>query len=174
MTQRIVLVRHAKSSWDDPALPDHDRPLAPRGERALPGMREHIARLELPALVVLCSTARRAVDTLDGIRAGLPTDASVRFDRALYHADAEALLEILQSLGRAVSSAMVIGHNPTLQDLACSLVGSGDHDDRRQLATKLPTGSIVTMSMAVSMPGAWTLVRPGTARLDDLYLPRRR
>lgn len=173
MTQRIVLVRHAKSAWDDPGLADHDRPLAPRGERALTGMRERVAAIDLPALVVLCSTARRAVDTLEGIRPALPADASVRFDRAVYHADADGLLEMLQSLDRGTSSAMVVGHNPTLQDLACSLVGSGDQDDRRQLATKLPTGSIVTMTTAATIPGAWTLVRPGTARLDDLFMPRR-
>ena len=63
--RRLVFVRHAKSSWDDESLDDHDRPLAPRGERALEPMRTHVASLDLPTLFVLCSTARRAEATLD-------------------------------------------------------------------------------------------------------------
>ncbi|MCB0969484.1 MAG: histidine phosphatase family protein, partial [Ilumatobacter sp.] len=62
--RRLVLVRHAKSSWDDETLDDHDRPLAPRGERALEKMRTHVADLELSRLLVLCSTAVRAEATL--------------------------------------------------------------------------------------------------------------
>ena len=68
MRRDLLLVRHAKSGWDDPSLDDHDRPLAVRGEKALRGLRDYLGRVEHPPDVVLCSSARRTVDTLDGFR----------------------------------------------------------------------------------------------------------
>lgn len=166
--RRLVLVRHAKSSWDDPSLADHDRPLAPRGERALVRMRAHVDELTLPALLVLCSTARRAVATLHGLEDAIPAGAIIEHDRAIYTADDRALLARVRTVPESFESVMVVGHNPTLQDLAIAVVGSGDVDDRRRLETKLPTGAIVS----VSLPGGWTDFAPGIGALDSLFTPR--
>ena len=168
MTRRIVLVRHAKSSWEDESLPDHDRPLAPRGEAALPAMRAHVATLDLPALIVLCSTAVRAAATFEGIRPALSTDTRIESDRAFYYADEEELLSRVARLGSEHESVMIVGHNPTLQDLACTLIGGGDAGARGQIAAKVPTGSIMTMS--VDRP--WAALAPGAAHLDSLFMPR--
>lgn len=169
MQRTLVLVRHAKSSWDDSALADHDRPLAPRGVKALDRMREHIAALELGSVRVWCSSARRALDTFEGVRAALPDDAVVVVDRSIYDANAEALLAHLHDVDDDVERVMVVGHNPTIQDLAIHLAGSGDHDARHQLVTKLPTGAIVTLSF----DGQWQDLAKGTANLDTLFTPRR-
>jgi len=166
--RRLVVVRHAKSAWDDEALADHDRPLAPRGVRALDRMRAHVDGLELPALVVLCSTARRAVATFDGIRGALPDDAVVERDRSIYAADAATLLGRIRMIGDEFASAMIVGHNPALQDLVVDLVGSGDAEARRRIAGKLPTGAIVNMSFE----GHWRDLAPGSCSLDDLFTPR--
>jgi phosphohistidine phosphatase len=136
MGRHLTLVRHAKSDWGDPSLADHDRPLAPRGIRALPSLRNHIASLPPPDLVV-CSTSRRTVETLEGIRAALPQHARIEMERALYGATAETVLGRLHRLNSDVGCALVIGHNPALQDLAMLLSGAGDPDMRAQLAAKI-------------------------------------
>ena len=168
MRRDLLLVRHAKSGWDDLSLADHDRPLAPRGEKALRGLREYLSRVEHPPDVVLCSSARRTVDTLDGFRAALPKHARVDVTDELYLADADTLLTRLHSLNDKVRCAMLIGHNPGLEDLALLLVGSGDAGLRAQLAAKLPTGALV----ALSFDGRWTHLGADAARLDALFMPR--
>ena len=167
---RLVLVRHAKSAWDDETLDDHDRPLAPRGERALEPMRTHVATLDLPTLFVLCSTARRAELTLDGLRSSLPADAAIEHDPGVYDDDARSLLDRIHRRGAHHGSVMVVGHNPALQDLACDLVVDGDRADRAQLVRKLPTGAIVSMSF----DGDWPDLTAETARLDSLFTPRQK
>lgn len=166
--RHLMLVRHAKSAWDDVSLADHDRPLAPRGVKALPLLRDHVAGAEnLPELVI-CSTARRTVETLGGIRAVLPPDVVVKIDRAVYGASADGLLRRMHAVHDDVGSAMIIGHNPTIQDLTLLLVGSGDGEMRAQVAAKVPTGTAITLSF----DGIWRDLGPGTAHLADLFMPR--
>jgi phosphohistidine phosphatase len=167
MGRHLMLVRHAKSAWGDPSLADHDRPLAPRGIKALPWLRNHIASLTPPELVV-CSTSRRTVETLEGIRAVLPQHPRIEMERALYGATVETVLGRLQRLDSDVGCAMVIGHNPAVQDLAMLLAGAGDPDMRAQLASKLPTAATVSLSF----DGPWADLGPHMARLDDLFMPR--
>ena len=167
--RRLVLVRHAKSSWDDESLDDHDRPLAPRGERAVDSMRAHVATLALPTLFVVCSTAARAEATLNGLRPVLPDDAAIEHDRGVYDDDAGSLLDRIRRSGDHHASLMVVGHNPTLQDLACELVAVGDQRDCEQLARKLPTGAIVSMGF----DGDWAELATGGATLERLFMPRR-
>ena len=169
MRHDLLLVRHAKSAWDDPSLADHDRPLAVRGDKALRGLREYLSRVEHPPDAVLCSSARRAVDTLDGIRAALPKRASIDVTDELYMASTNTLLARLHGLNGKVRCAMLIGHNPGIENLALLLVGSGDAGLRAQLAAKLPTGALV----ALSFDGRWTQLGAETARVDALFMPRR-
>jgi phosphohistidine phosphatase len=148
-------------------LADHDRPLAPRGIRALTLLSNHIANLTPPEIVV-CSTARRTVETLEGIRAVLSRHALIEMDRALYGATAETVLGRLHRIDSDVGCAMVIGHNPAMQDLAMVLAGAGDPDMRAQLASKLPTAATVSLSF----DGRWADLGAGMAQLDDLFMPR--
>jgi phosphohistidine phosphatase len=89
-------------------------------------------------------------------------------ERGIYDASADALLGRLQLVDTDVGCAMVIGHNPAVQDLATFLVGVGDPEMRAQLSAKLPTGAVATLSF----DGAWGDLGVGTARLDDLFMPR--
>lgn len=168
MRRDLLLVRHAKSAWDDPSLADHDRPLAPRGTKAVRRLREYLTRAEHRPDVVLCSSSRRTVDTLEGIRASLPKRASIELADDLYLADANTLLTRLHDLNGNVRCAMLIGHNPSIQDLASLLVGSGDAGLRAQLTAKLPTGALV----ALSFDGAWADLDAGATRIDALFVPR--
>ena len=164
--RHLLLVRHAKSSWDDLGLADHDRPLALRGVRALPRLREHLDRSGLRPDLVLCSSARRTVETLDGIRPVLGDRVLIEVDPEIYEMDDDDLLARLRTLG--VGCAMAIGHNPCTQELATGLAGSGDPDTLQQLEAKLPTAAAVTLSF----DGSWADLGPGTARVDDLFMPR--
>jgi phosphohistidine phosphatase len=169
MRRDLLLVRHAKSAWDDVSLADHDRPLAVRGEKALRGMREFLGRVEQPPDVVLCSSARRTVDTLHGFRAALPKQARIDVTDELYLASAHTLLTQLHGLDDKVRCAMLVGHNPGIEDLALFLVGSGDAGLRAQLGAKLPTGAVV----ALSFDGRWTHLGADSARVDAMFMPRR-
>lgn len=169
MWRRLLLVRHAKSAWDDPSLGDHDRPLAPRGVNALPRLRDHLVTSGHRPDVVLCSSARRTVDTLSGIRAALADGALVEVDEEWYLADAPTVLARLRAIDREVGCVLVVGHNPTIQDLALALGGAGDESTRGQLALKLPTGAAVTLSF----DGEWGDLGSGVATVDDLFMPRR-
>src|SRR5213595_1518833 len=108
----LILLRHLKSSWDDPALPDHDRPLAPRGRRAGKRIRRHIQDERIAPQLVLCSSAVRAVATWKAIRAGVPKGRRVRIEGVLYEASAASLLERLTGVPDEVDTVLLIAHNP--------------------------------------------------------------
>jgi phosphohistidine phosphatase len=167
--RRLVLVRHAKSSWDDLSLTDRQRPLAPRGIAALGPMRDHLAAGDGRPDLVLCSPARRTRLTLEGIRAALPEHVRIETIDELYGADAWQLLRLVRSSDDEYSGVMVVGHNPGLGDLAVLLAGSGDPEARGQLRAKFPTGAMAT----ISFDGRWSEVAPGSGRLDALFTPRR-
>ena len=164
----LLLARHAKSAWDDPSLADHDRPLAPRGAKAVRRLRAYLSRSEYRPDVVLCSSSRRTVDTLDGIRAVLPKRVRIDVVDELYLANADTLLTMLRGLDDTIRCAMLIGHNPGIEDLASCLAGSGDAGLRAQVAEKLPTGALV----ALSFDGSWANLGAGSARINALFVPR--
>lgn len=164
--KQLHLLRHGKSSWTDTGLPDHDRPLAGRGRRASRAIARHLSEQGINPELVLCSTARRARETLDRIQPGLGSPA-VLFERDLYAASAPALLERLRTVPDAVESVMLIGHNPGLQDLALDLARPSP--TARELATKYPTAALATLAFAAS---SWQELDRETAELVALVRPR--
>lgn len=168
MSRTLRLLRHAKSSWDDPSLSDHDRPLSARGERALPLLAAHLAETAGDVEVVLCSSSRRTRDTLSGIRTGLDERHQVLIESALYGAEAESLLRRVRALPSEVPSVLMIGHNPGLEDLVALLTGDGDAQALDQLQRKFPTGALATLDLDVD----WAKLTPGRAVLRSLVTPR--
>ena len=166
--KRLFLLRHAKSSWDDPGLDDHERPLAPRGRRAVEVLGEHLRENGIRPVQVLCSTSRRTRETLEGVAPGGET----LIEAELYHAGAEQLLERLRRVSDDVESVMVIGHNPTMQIMALRLSdtdgSNGDGSHRAQISQKFPTGALATLSF----DGPWSELGPGRARLVDYIRPK--
>jgi len=165
---RIHLLRHAKSSWDDADLRDHDRPLAPRGRRAAELLRTHIEAAGVAPQLVLCSSATRALQTWEGIRDGLPPETRVEVSGDLYDADAGSLLLRLNNLPETVRSVLVIGHNPAMEELAIGLSGGGDEAALGTLKTKYPTGGLATLTV----DGTWAELSWQGAMLDDFVAPR--
>jgi phosphohistidine phosphatase len=162
------LLRHAKSSWDAPDLPDRLRPLAPRGVRAVGAVARHLRATAVAPDLVLCSPARRAVQTWEGVAPGLPPDTAVEIDEAIYHGDADELLARLREVPSGIGSVLLVGHNPGLQDLTIDLVRSGDSRLRERLITKFPTGALATLEV----PGDWQDLRWGAAMLLGFVVPR--
>jgi phosphohistidine phosphatase len=168
VTHRIHLLRHAKSSWDEPRLADHDRPLAKRGRKAAKLLRKHIRDSEIDPNLVLCSSAARAVETLEGVRPGLG-DPRVEIEAGLYRAGSDGLLRRLQALPEDVGEVMLIGHNPAISELADELAGEGgDADALSRMETKYPTGGLATLSFS----GRWGQLDWEGAQLESFVIPR--
>jgi phosphohistidine phosphatase len=162
----IYLLRHAKSSWKDPGASDHDRPLAGRGRRAAKTIARHMREEGIDPDLVLCSTARRARETLQRIEPALGT-RRVGVERELYAATAETLLARLRRVPDSVGSVILIGHNPAMQQLALGLARPGP--ERRELEAKYPTAALATLAF----PGtAWRALDRGMADLVGFVRPR--
>jgi phosphohistidine phosphatase len=150
---RLYLLRHAKSSWTDASLPDHDRPLAPRGRKASKAIGRYLRDHDIEPELVLCSSAKRARQTLE--RLG-PAGVDARIEPELYGASAHELLTRVRAVPEEVASVMLIGHNPGMQQLAHQLAGLDD---------KFPTAALPTFECS----GWRTLER---AELVDYVKPR--
>ena len=163
--KQLFVLRHAKSSWDNPGLEDHQRPLAPRGQRACEVMAEHLRSKSIEPELVLCSSARRTRETLEGVA---PTGEHV-IEPQLYSASAEDVLERLRRLPDDLSSVMVIGHNPTMQVLVLRLARrEGDGVDRSLVERKFPTGALATLTFECG----WHELAAGSARLTEFLTPK--
>jgi phosphohistidine phosphatase len=163
--KRLLLLRHAKSSWDDPALPDDERPLAPRGHRAAERMAEHL-RSNVPHVdLVLCSSALRTRETLEGMTNAFG-DAQVAVEDELYGATDDELMERLQRVAEGSETVALIGHNPGIHDVAIALAGSGDDLDR--MRAKFPTGALAVLEF----DGPWRRLSRGGARLASFVTPK--
>ncbi len=120
--KHLILVRHAKSSWTDPRLPDHDRPLNARGMRNAPLMGARAQALGILADALITSSALRARTTAEHFLDALdPTPAKLRVESDLYHADVATWLAFMESLPDTWSSVMAFGHNPGLTELAADV-----------------------------------------------------
>ena len=117
--KELILVRHAKSSWKDPALHDHERPLNKRGKRDAPVMGERLSRSGCEPDLIVSSSAVRALDTARTItgKLGYPR-ASIAVEERLFHAGVAELLRVIRGTDDSVDSLMLFGHNPGLTDLA--------------------------------------------------------
>jgi phosphohistidine phosphatase len=159
----LYLLRHAKSSWDDPGRPDRERPLAPRGVRDAKRVAKHLRRLGVATELVLCSPAVRTRETLELVLPAL-AGVAVHVEDDLYGAPSEALLERLRTVPEEVGSVMLIGHNPALQDLALTL--ASDNALRERVAAKFPTAALATLALP-----SWRL-SPGDGELVDYVVPK--
>ena len=162
----LYLLRHAKSSWSDPTLADHERPLSPRGRRDAKRIADHIRRLGIAPALVLCSTSRRTRETLELVRPALDA-ATVSLEPELYAASADTLLERLHAVPGEVASVMLIGHNPGLEDLARFLASGGPELGR--LETKFPTAALATLTFPAA---TWQRLVEADALLAAYVVPK--
>lgn len=120
-------MRHAKSSWKDLTLPDHDRPLKKRGKRDAPRMGTLLMDQNLTPDVILCSTAKRARQTVDGVLENCDFEGELNYLEELYHADYGTYLEVLSRLPNRIDTAMIVGHNPEMDEFLEDVCAVYDH-----------------------------------------------
>jgi phosphohistidine phosphatase len=166
MTKILYLLRHAKSDWGDPSLPDRERPLNDRGRRATQTMAGHLRAEGINPQLVLCSSALRTRQTLDGVGEGFGEHAPrVDIEDGLYETTAGAMLDRVREIAEDVASAMLIGHNPATHDLAVLLCASGPQLER--MLRKFPTTALATLEIE----GSWADLNPGGATLAAFVAP---
>jgi len=165
---QLLLLRHAKSSWDDAKLEDRDRPLNKRGRRAAATMRQAMRDLGLAPDLILASPARRTQETLAALE---PWDDTPLVDLvdALYLAGVADLLAILGEVSETVRSVLLIAHNPGLHDLAVLLAGDrAEGEVAQRLAAGFPTAALAEFSVV----GQWQRLDAAGARLVRFLTPR--
>lgn len=164
----LILLRHAKSDWDDPDLADHDRPLADRGREAAPKMGAWLKAYGPVPDLVLCSTAVRARQTLDLVLEAWGAAPPVRHDRGLYLVGPEGVLARLRRAPDDAAVVMIVGHNPDLELLARRLSAKGDAAVLARLGAKYPTAGLAVIELPA---GRWADAGPG-GRLVAFETPR--
>ncbi len=169
----VYLLRHAKSDWGDPALKDHDRSLNERGRDAAPKIGAYLKSKRYKPETILCSTARRTVETFDLIKSAASAGSKVKFEETLYLAEVRHLTERLRWLDDGLKSAMIIGHNPGMEQLANALprppASAAEEKLHRRMREKFSTCALAVIRLPVK---AWRDVKPGIGTLVDFVRPR--
>jgi phosphohistidine phosphatase len=164
----LTLLRHAKSSWDDPVERDFDRPLNGRGWKAAERMGRYLADEGLAFDQVLASPALRVKQTIEGVEKGLGRPLRAQFDRRIYMASGVHLLDLVQAEAHA-ERVLLIGHNPGLEDLLFLLVPEDGGALRREAEAKYPTATLAE----IAVDGVdWQGLREGCGRLTRFVRPR--
>ncbi len=172
--RRLILMRHAKSSWGDPLLDDHERPLAERGLRDAPRMGAWLRARGIVPDLVLCSTAVRARQTCELVLGALGApaiDTPVRHLRQLYaFSSPEPLLRAIRDHGGMARALMLVGHNEAMHDLALLLARAGEKEALERLGKKFPTAAIAIHDIDID---DWRALSPASdSRLAHLMRPR--
>lgn len=161
-SKHLALLRHAKSSWEDASLDDHDRPLAPRGRRAAARIGEYMRQNRIRPDLVLCSSATRTRQTLELLDlAGTP---DVLIEDELYGAPAARLIDRLRQVDDLIGSVLLIAHNPGVQDAATGLAA-----DPADIGDAYPTAALA--NFRVSIP-SWGDLRLGIADVTAFVVPK--
>ena len=160
MTRTLILMRHAKSSWDDFMLSDHDRPLNKRGIASARALGDWLCTKGYLPDCVISSTAMRTQETFEGLNLSVTPE----YTRALYHAGAERMLDVLQ--GADGTCVLMLGHNPGIADFVERLVNASPAHPR---FLDYPTGATTVTQFDVDN---WRDVRFGQGTVQDFVIPR--
>ncbi len=156
----LMLLRHAKSDWDDSSLADFDRPLAARGKRDAPRVGKALRKRGLLPGLIISSPAARAKATIDAVIKTANLDGELQFDDAIYGASSAELIKVIRSLRDDISCSLLVGHNPGFEDLLERLTGSHD---------RMPTAALACIEFQIDR---WEDVEDGKGRLAWLVTPK--
>jgi phosphohistidine phosphatase len=165
----LSLLRHAKSSWDDPVERDFDRPLNGRGHRAARRMGEWLRAEGLQFDRIIASPALRIRQTIEGVETGLGQRLPIEQDKRIYMASAATLFDLVRECPDSVSHLLVIGHNPGLEDLLLIATEGDQSALRREAELKYPTATFASIDIACDR---WADLPEGGARLAHFTRPR--
>lgn len=160
-SKTLLLLRHAKSTWDDPQLNDHDRPLNGRGRKAAKRIGRLIVEHQFAIELVLCSTAVRTRETAARVFHNWQTPPAIEFRDDLYHATPSQFVEVLRQIAEPTQCVMLIGHNPGLEEFAGQLTGQ---------ETPFPTAALALIEPDIDR---WdSFHQESRGRLVQIWRPR--
>jgi phosphohistidine phosphatase len=164
----LYLLRHAKSDRGDSALADPDRPLAARGRRDAPAMGAYMRAHGYQPDLVLCSPAVRTRETLALLQVELGRKVAAEYDRTLYLASPEAMLQRLRDVEEGIGSVLMIGHNPGMARLAVLLAPRGDRHALARMREKYPTSALAVIHLHIDR---WEQAEARAGTLTDFMTP---
>lgn len=156
----LFVLRHAKSSWDDPNLADFDRPLNDRGMSAAPFMGGIIADRDLTPDVIVSSPAVRAHETAKLVKKAGNLDAEIRLDESIYEASPRTLLQVVTRIDDGFRSAMIVGHNPGMEGFVRLLTGRLE---------PMPTAALAIIDLDIAR---WEDTAPEKGTLRQVIRPK--
>ncbi len=170
----LTLLRHAKSGYDDPLLRDFDRPLNERGRRAAvkigQWLRAAQRKGDMPEFDhVAASPAVRCRQTIEGVEEGLGSPLAPIYEKRIYLSSSATLVELVAGFAEHHDNALLVGHNPGLEDLLMELVPRGSGVARDEAETKYPTATIARLDLDILR---WAQVDGGRAQLTIFVRPR--
>lgn len=153
-------MRHAKSSWDDPAQSDFERPLNERGRKAAPFMGEVMTKNNFTPEIIVSSPAMRARQTAELVKKSAACDAGIKFDERIYEASPQRLLEVIADIENDFDSAMIVGHNPGFESLVRVLTGKIE---------AMPTAALAIVDLEI---GSWREIGFEKGNLRKIIRPK--
>lgn len=167
--RRLTILRHAKSSWDDPHLEDYNRPLNDSGWKAARRMARELEKRKMKFDLIIASPAARVRETIDGLTQKLRFNVEIRFEPRMYAASEEMLLMIVRDIRESAHAPLLVGHNPGLQQLLVALTHKDPDDLRSRVEEKFPTAALATIELPAHR---WTDVKLATGEITELILPK--
>lgn len=170
--KRLAILRHAKSSWDEPASDDFDRPLNARGRKAARALGRKLKDRKAHFDLCVASPAARVRETLDGLAetfGDFPFE--VRFDERMYLATKDDLVALVRALPNTVEAPLLVGHNPGLERLITKLAREDRSGLRARVAEKYPTAALAVIALEVEH---WAEAAQGSGQVVELTLPGQR
>lgn len=164
----LVILRHAKSSWALPGVEDFDRPLNEKGLTALPAMAMWLSKMVTPDHI-LCSSALRTQQTLEGYKSAFSGAISTSVERNLYLASSEKTLAAARHFSDAVSTALIIGHNPGLHDTALQILSADERSRSKGLRSAFPTCAAAIINLPIT---SWSKIEWNNGTLNAYMTPK--
>jgi phosphohistidine phosphatase len=156
----LLLLRHAKSSWDDSSLSDFERPLNPRGTKTAPFIGEVLSEKGWQPDVIFSSPAERAKQTATLVKEAGHLTANIEFNDKIYEASQFQLLDALKSAETQAATLLLVGHNPGMEGLLNLLTGE---------MQSIPTSGLLRITLNID---SWAEINAGCGRLEDFIKPK--
>ncbi|MEO5612876.1 MAG: histidine phosphatase family protein [Sphingomicrobium sp.] len=165
----LLVLRHAKASQDSPSNRDFDRPLKPRGRNQSLSLGRMMHELNLAVDAIVASPAARVVETVSGLIEGGGASCEPMYDRRIYNASPESLLEVICEIDATVERLLIVGHNPGLQYLVLHLADKGSDGLRGRVAAGFPTATLAELRLSVEH---WQDSVQNSGRIVSLLRPQ--
>ena len=167
--KKLSFIRHAKSDWASPLLSDHDRRLAERGQKASAIMKDFFGTSNKNFDIVLSSTALRAVETIEIIKPSI-VDTEIIYKKELYTFDDQIMLEFISKISDELSSVLIVGHNPAIQETVLRLSETDQNSNiLNRVEHKYPTAAFCTLTSSIDK---WTHAGDTMFTLQEFICPK--